>query len=390
MRAGIVSCIVPRRALQCAEALLAVLLLSSCGDPPPPGNPELSIELRWIEGYKGEDRSEVETGILWTLSFLGASLPRDRDPLSWRGNVVTLALDHAGIDAAALPHWERLLAAMKASEEYRVIGALDVGRFVAMTLCSSNHYYALTGAVARYERAYASRAFVNERVALVESGVSHGDRLLEIAQGPDFADVAFIAHEGTGAIAQDTFVAEEHELLDVMPNGQLRVALYGADGALKPAADRNLTPAGKPSKCLWCHETHLLRPFKGRTSVPGYLPPVALEQRVAAGMQELRSVRSGLDSRIDFAREQDHTYAELLYLSFYEPSADRVAREWGVPAARVMETLSALPTHAHEEFDFLGQRLYHRSDVDRLAPYGVLEPPTDAREPSTYEPDLLR
>src|SRR5262245_54313304 len=107
MRARIVSCSARRRALLCAEALLAVVLLSSCGDRPPPADPDLSIELRWIESYKGEHRSEVETGILWSLSFLGAALPaRGPDPLSWSGNVVTLRLDYAGIDATALPHWE--------------------------------------------------------------------------------------------------------------------------------------------------------------------------------------------------------------------------------------------------------------------------------------------
>jgi hypothetical protein len=364
---------------------------SSCGDPPPPGDPGLSIELRWIESYDTESRSDVESGLLWTLSFLGAALPVDgADPLSWRDNVVTLRLDHAGIDGDVLPHWERLLALMKASEEYRARGALDIGRFVAMTLCSSNHYFALTGADTRYERAYANRAFAPELVAIVESDVAHGNRLLEVAEGSGVADIAFIAHEGTGSVSQNTFVEKERELLDVMPNGQLRVALYGADGALKPAADRTLTDAGKPAKCLWCHETHLLRPFDGRTSVPGYGTLDAFQQRIASRMEELRIARSKLTSRINFMREQDHTYAELLYSAFYEPSAERVAREWSVPVARVKETLSRLPTHAHDEFDFLGQRLYRRSDIDTLAPYGVLEPPTDPREPSAYEPDLLR
>ena len=381
-----------RRAPTRAIGLLAVGLLSwGCGDRPPPGDPDLSIELRWIESYDGESRSDVETGLLWTLSFLGAALPeRGPDPLSWRGNVVTLRLDHAGIDAEALPHWKRLLQSMRVSEEYRVTRALDIGRFVAMTLCSSKHYYVLTGADMRYERAYASRAFAGERVAVVESAIAHGNRLLEIAEGPGIADIAFIAHEGTGSVSQDTFVAKERELLDVMANGQFRFALYGADGVLKPAADRTLTAAGKPSKCLWCHETGLMRPFKGRTNVPGYTSLGAFEERIARRMEELRIARSNIASRIDFRRQQDHTYAELLYLAFYEPSAERVAREWNVPAARVQETLARLPTHPHDEFDFLGQRLYRRRDVDALAPYGVLEPPTDPREPSAYEPDLLR
>jgi hypothetical protein len=386
MRSGVPSCIGKN-----AVTLLAVLLLGSCGDAPPRGDPALSIDLRWIQSYEDETKADVKTGLEWTLSFLGAALPaRGPDPLSWRGEVLTLHLDYAGIDSSVLPRWQRLLALMKASEEYRATGALDIGRFVAMTLCSANHYYALTNASTDYERARANRSFAAERVAIVESGVSLGSRRLEIAEGATLADIAFVAHEGTGAISQDTLVPEERELLDVMPNGQLRFALYGADGALKPVADPKLTAAGKPAKCLWCHETHLLRPFYARTSVPGYVSIGDFEQRIARRMDDLRAARSTLVSRIDFARQQDHTYAELLYLAFYEPSAERVAREWGVPVARVQETLSRLPTHAREEFDFLGQRLYRRADVDALAPYDVLEPPTDPREPSSYEPDLLR
>lgn len=372
--------------------MLAIAVLGgSCSAPPPPSDSALSIELRWIKSYVRESRADVETGLLWTLSFLGATLPSDGpDPLSWHANVVTLRLDDAGIDPDALTHWERLLASMKATEEYTATGALDIGRFVAMTLCSSKHYYALTGAETRYERAYANNVYAPERVAIVESAVSEGERLLEIGTGPAAAGIAFVAHEGSGSVAQGTFVGVERELIDVMPNGQLRFALYGTDGELKPAADRALTAAGKPSKCLWCHETDLSRPFKGRTSVPGYMSLGAFEERIAGRMQELRFARSKLPSRIDFKRPQDHTYAELLYITFYEPSEERIAREWNVPVARVREELSGLPTHSHAEFDFLGPRLYRRSDVDPLAPHRVLAPPTDPREPSAYEPDLLR
>jgi len=303
--------------------------------------------------------------------------------------VVALHLDHAGIDARLLPQWRRLLAALKASEEYRAKGALDIGRIVALTLCSPNHYYALTGAETRYERAYARHSFARERAAIVESSVSRGDRLVEIAEGP-IADIAFVAHEGTGSVKRDTFVPEERELLDVMANGQLRFALYDDDGALKRTADPVLTRAGKPSKCLWCHETSLSRPFDGRTSVPGYVSLAEFEGQVAGRMQELRASRSKLASRIDFTHTQEHTYAELLYITFYEPSAERVAHEWNLPVAQVREALAGLPTHTHHEFAFLGEQLYRRRDVDALTPYGVLEPPTDPREPSAYEPDLLR
>jgi hypothetical protein len=389
--AGLAARIGSRREVACAFILILALLAGSCSAPPPPSDPDLSIELRWIKSYSAESRSDVEVGLLWTLSFLGATLPVDGpDALSWRADVVTLRLDHAGIGPGVLRQWKRLLASLKASEEYREMGALDVGRFIALTLCSSNHYYALTGAETSYEQAYAARAFAAQRVAIVESSVSHGARLIEVAEGPAATDIAFIAHEGPGSISVGSFAVEEHELLDVMANGQLRFALYGTDGALKPAAGRTLTAAGKPAKCLWCHEIALSRPFDGRTSVPGYGSVGEFERLIARRMDALQSARSKLSSRIDFARTQDHTYAELLYISFYEPSAERVAREWNVPVARVRDALAALPTHAHEEFDFLDNRLYRRSDVDRLAPYGVLEPPTDPREPSAYEPDLLR
>lgn len=372
--------------------LLAIALLCcGCGRGTPPADPDLAIELRWLESYDRESRSDVETGLLWTLSFLGAALPANgENPLRWHGNVVTLRLDYAGVDAAALPAWRRLLGTLKASEEYRIMGALDAGRFVALTLCSSNHYYAFTGADPRYDDAYARHEFGPERVAIVESAVSHGHRLVEIANGTAAADIAFVAHEGTGSLPLDTFVPKERELIDIMANGQLRFALYGRDGALEPSADGALTAAGKPSKCLWCHEIGLSRPFKGRTDVPGYGSLDSFVQRIADRMNVLHGARLELRSRIDFARTQDHTYAELLYLAFYEPSAERIAREWNVPIDEARERLAGLPAHANEEHDYLGKRLYRRSDVDALVPYGVLEPPTDPREPSAHEPDLLR
>ena len=39
--------------------------------------------------------------------------------------------------------------------------------------------------------------------------------------------------------------------------------------------------------------------------------------------------------------------------------------------------------------NFVGERLYNRTDVDGLAPYPVIQVPTSSRESSSYEPDLL-
>jgi len=131
-----VSCARPKSTQRALVKWIGILALTpwivGCGEPPKPSDPALTIELRWLKGFAQEDLSQVETGLLWTLSFLGATLPRETsDLLSWRGDTVTVRLDRAGIDSDALPHWERLLAVMKASEEYYRMGALDIGRFVA-------------------------------------------------------------------------------------------------------------------------------------------------------------------------------------------------------------------------------------------------------------------
>jgi len=371
---------------------VVTICTSGCSRDPlqPPTDDTLALELRWIQGYPGERRSDVETGLLWTLSFLGAALPRDgASPIEWSGETVFLHLDLAGIQPNTRAAWRSLLSVMKASEEYRSAGGLDIGRFVALALCSPRHYYALTGASARYDEARARHIFDSKRVAIVESAVASGNRILEVALGSSPSDIAFVAHEGTGSIPDGTFQVAEHELLEVMPNGQLRFALYDISGALKLAADNELTAAGKPSKCLWCHETELSSPFAGRTSVEGYYSLSEFEQQLMERSGRLHADRAALRSRIDFGRPQDHTYAELLYLSFYEPSEERLAGEWSLPVEHVRELVSGLPTHAHAEFPFLGDELYHRSDVDRLAPHGVIEVPTDPREDSAYEPDLI-
>ena len=58
-----------------------------------------------------------------------------------------------------------------------------------------------------------------------------------------------------------------------MPNGQLRIALYDKNGNLKEAADSNITHAGKPAKCLWCHESGIQPLFREQIHVKGYMNP---------------------------------------------------------------------------------------------------------------------
>ena len=97
----------PVRAL--ASFLLALSTFGCTGELPADlGDDSLRIDLRWVEAYREERRSNVETGMLWVLSFLGASLPESEpDLVSWRGHVLTLSLGGAGIEPRLLPQWRR-------------------------------------------------------------------------------------------------------------------------------------------------------------------------------------------------------------------------------------------------------------------------------------------
>jgi len=356
----------------------------------PPRNARLSIDLRWIKAYSRETKADVETGLLWGLSFLGAALPRDAHVFSWNNNIVTVDLERARVVKGTEESWGRLLVVLKESDEYRAMRAVDIGRFMALTVCSSNHYFALTGASTTYEELPRKRKLEAKRVAIVESSVARGNRLLDVGEGSNFGDILFVAHEGNGSIKNGTFHEEESEVVDSMANGQLRFALYDVSGKLKPAANPSLSVAGKPGKCLWCHEVRLQRTFISGTDLDGYYSRREFDSIVADRMRILNLYRSNLKSKVDFTRLQDHTYAELLYISFFEPSLERLAGEWGVPIEQAELLLRDVGTHVNDEFSFLGSKLYRRKDVDGLAPYKTVGVPTDPREPSFYEPDLLR
>ena len=77
------------------------------------------------------------------------------------------------------------------------------------------------------------------------------------------------------------------------------------------------------------------------------------------------------------------------------PTVERLAAEWNLPVDTVRQMLRTrnLKPHPHSaEADdgILGDQLYDRTEVDPLAPYSSVGGPTDFREASSYEPDLLQ
>ena len=176
----------------------------------------------------------------------------------------------------------------------------------------------------------------------------------------------------------------------MMPNGQLRFALYDLDGHLKPGATPELTMAGKPAKCMWCHEAHIRPAFTDFPRVNGHFDRHEFDALIyAAPARAAVRTATPWTRRSITAMPATTPIAELLYLTFEEPSRERLAREWGVSVERAAEMLRGKPTHAHPEFRFLGDELYERADVDGLAPYPVLATPRSVRDVDGPEPDII-
>ena len=361
-------------------------LLAACSPGPvaPPSDPRDVIELRWIKAYPRESRSDVETGLLWGLSLAGASLPRGQRVIDWQGERITLDLARAQVIDGTQPAWRDFLGALKASGEYRAQGAVDVGRFVSIMLGDTQRYYALTGASPDYAAARARYRFDGKAAAIVTSGVALGSRRIDLALAGSAPQLAFVGFEGHGSFADDSFVPHEMELVDVMPNGQLRFALYDLDGRLKDGASVGLTRAGKPAKCMWCHESGLMVSLAHYDGVSGYYGREEFDAQIEQRRGLLQRYRGGVDTQIDYGARQDHSYAELLYMSFEEPSRERLASEWGVTVERAAELLRGKATHAQPERPELGNELYRREEVDGLASYAVLAAPRSIREPDEH------
>ncbi len=314
-----------------------------------------------------------------------------KEAIEWRNEFIfTVDLSQLGFSDEAERVLEKLIADMKASEEYVAKGGIDVGRFIMLTLNSTNHYYHITGVQTKYEKFRTSFLFDRSLAAIVESGVAKGNRVIEIASGGSLKQIAFIAHEGRGLLKDGSFKPTEFEVFDFMVNGQLRFAIYDSSGNLKTSGNPALTEAGKPSKCLWCHEIVIQPPFFNKTDILGYYSTNQFARIVSDKMKIVELYRQKLSTDINYRNRQDHTFAELLYLSFMEPSAERLASEWGMTIEGVKSLLSDVATHAHTEFPFLGNELYYRNDVDDRAPYKHLRVADDARERSSFEPDYFK
>ena len=232
-------------------------------------------------------------------------------------------------------------------------------------------------------------AFLQKKAAIVESAVAFGERRISLPNpNNNINSIGYLAEELTGSLADSTHIVKEFEVMDIMENGQLRFGIYNTNNQLINGADPNLSSAGKPAKCLWCHEVNIQKGFAAQTAINGYFSPNQFDSIIIENQLILNEYRSILNTEIDFLDNLQHIELEKLYIRFMEPSAKRLAAEWNMTEGEVSLKLSGFTTHTNNEFNSLGD-LYNRFEIENYAPYQVIPSTTSARETVNYEPNLL-
>ncbi len=374
----------------------AAILLNACKhevEQPMPDDispNQYRMELRWNKAYATETKEMVEAGFLWAMSFLGAEWPKGsfEKAVIWNNNNVVVDFQQLGFQQQSLEALAKLIAQFKQSEEYKTKGAIDIGRFVTLTINASHHYYAITGIAKTYDLFKQGKVFDAKQFAATNSTISSHDRIIDLpdSNNTDYRKSAFISNECEGKIKDGKQRVTSFEVKEQMANGQFRFAIYDTTGGMLTAANGS---AGKPAKCLWCHETTIQTLFAEQVDEPNYYGAEMFKYIVNRNIKVLAAYRNTLQTDVDFEKWRDHTYMELLYITFMEPSADRLAQEWGISVNEVKVRLNNVPTHSHGEFTYLGA-LYFREDVEPFSPYTAVRPPSSAREKSVYEPNLIR
>lgn len=371
------------------SALAMLTILHSCKIDPPIDEDNLVINLRVMNDYSTQTNDNISKGILWSLSYLGAQMASGslNKTISIQApGTISLNLSFAGFTPDAQYYLRDIIKEIKATEEYKLYGAVDIGRFFMLTLYSPYHYYAITNAPRTYQQFQSTYQSGNLLLFPVNnSSLVPRNRLINFVPATEVNKMGFTAFDGHGDISLNTFEKETIETWAIMPNGQMRYTVYDANGNIQDASS---TEAGKPGKCMWCHEIKVIPLFNPQTPVAGYLPPMQYMAYIDSSQQLLDDYRSTLTGEIDYHLTQDHTYSELLYVAFMEPNIHRIAQEWNIPEDLVIQKVSNLPTHISNEYPSFGT-LYNRKDIDALAPYASAKVPESVRQQSNYEPDIF-
>lgn len=343
---------------------------------------ENTLNLKWNKAYPDDSLEKSITGLKWALSYVGASLPAAGE-ISVNGNTIIIDVNKLGFTANATEKISQLSEKIKSTQEYGQTNAIDLGRFISLLLGSSEHYYKITESPETLDELLENYTLLPSQGYVDNSSVSLEHRIIRFSEQINFNQV-FISTE----IDSVSGAVYEYETLELLPNGQLRFGIYDQNGDRKLAADSSHSIAGKPAKCIWCHESSIQPLFNSQNDYPGYLNHIELANILLNYRTSNNSLKMSLPQGVDFSQAQDHTLTELLYISFMEPSVERLALEWGLTQDAVRAILTGLPVHTHHEFPFLGE-LYDRNDIESLAPFKGLPVSGSIREFSSVEVNYI-
>ncbi len=335
------------------------------------------ITLKWNQAYVSETEEKVMLGLNWALGSIGASY---KLVISLDENRrFQLDIDDLGFSVSAKNQIKKLHASLKKSEEYQQIGAIDIGRYVTLILGASEHYYAIIGVPQKLSDVLAGYHLELEKGYVNNSVVSSKHRMISFSKQVGLRQLLLSAEIDS---ANERVL--EFETVEIMENGHLRFGIYGADSNRINVSSPNFSNAGKPAKCMWCHESKIFPLFSLQRDKAGYLSYLQLKDTLEWFSFNLKQKQLQIDNGVDFGQKQDHTQMELLYISFMYPSVARLSEEWGMSLSMVESKLSGLSTTTYPEYPFLGD-VYRRSEVNEFSPYEVLSVSTSVREYSEKE-----
>lgn len=342
------------------------------------------IRLNWHKSLPDQKAVHVYRGMVWCFSWLGAELPKGcmkEAVVSSDSMHLEVHLDKLGFSKEALQALLVISDSIRNSEEYKREGELELGKFIALTLGTSEHYYRITG-VPRTIDEFRKLHHVDQTAWLfgvTNSSISDGDRLVRFSRDTSILNVGFIAEESTDSINGSGFHPELFECFDIMSNGQLRFAIYDEAGNLISGAPRTLTEGGKPAKCLWCHETSIQTLFIENTPVSGMLSNEEFLAMRDSMQMRLEHYRRGLNTEMNYSNHPEHTLGELLYIFYMEPTLMYVSNSWKLTEQQTLQRLGRIHSTPFREFSWIGN-VYHRSAIDSVAGTSVLPISFDVRE----------
>ncbi|MCE3229373.1 MAG: hypothetical protein K0S32_3924 [Bacteroidetes bacterium] len=364
--------------------IILTFLFASCSKD------KKGIQFYYTKNYPGDTWENHRTGLLWTLSYLGATLPPGSfdKAIQWKDSTTfTFDFSKIGFSENALKSVNVICDSIMSADSYNANNAADIGLFTALTIGTSAHYYKITNVpVSMKELVDQHKVGVTRLFPVTKSTVAKHHRLLKYPK--DTMNVVkwlFIAEEGHGSFNDKTFSAETFEVFDVMPNGQLRFMIYDKNGQLIKGSPKEFGDAGKPAKCLWCHEIVIQPLFDKNAAVDSFIQPHEFQSHILSFMKRLIEYRRGLKSDLDFNKTQDHTQMELEYISYMQPSIKKLEKEWNMREDEVKQLLKSVKSVTHEEFKFLGE-IYNRTEIHK----GRSLYPPSIREPGEHEPDFFK